>query len=237
MSAISLSHLSYAYESHNVVDDISLTVPPGSFVSIVGPSGCGKTTLLKLIGGLLTPLSGTVSYDGAPSIGYVFQQPALLPWRTVAENVALPQEIAGIPGDIETALTRARIGHTRDAYPTALSGGERQRAALARALATDPDILLMDEPFSALDELTRDICVEELITLHEQSPKPLTIVFVTHSIPEAVYLSDMVIVLDAATQKVLDTVPVPLTRPRKGTRTLPEFATTTACIRTALHHS
>lgn len=237
MSAISLSNLSYRYKDTNVLRDISLTIPHGSFVSVVGPSGCGKTTLLKLLGGLLTPTEGTISHDATARIAYMMQQPALLPWRTVAENVALPQEITGVPGDIEAALTRAHISHARDAYPLTLSGGERQRAALARALATDPDILLMDEPFSALDEITRDIFVEELITLHERAPKPLTIVFVTHSIPEAVYLSDMVIVLETVNLGVHDTVPVPLSRPRIGARTLPEFAHTTACIRTTLHRA
>ena len=206
--------------------DISLTVDRGAFVSVVGPSGGGKTTLLRAIGGLLEPTSGTILVDGVPpseakrrkAIGFVFQDPSLLPWRTVLGNIRLPLQLnagetPGDPGEPERLLEMVDLTKFRDYHPHQLSGGMRQRVALARALVLDPTVLLMDEPLGALDEMTRSVMRYELTRLWELSPK--TVVFVTHSIPEAVLLSDRVVVMSSQPGRVLGDMPIDLPRPRR----------------------
>jgi NitT/TauT family transport system ATP-binding protein len=205
---------------------VSLNVRQGEFLSLIGPSGCGKTTLLKLLGGLLVPTSGDILLDGAPpqaarrtkSIGVVFQDPALLPWRTVTANIRLPLEVnrqrrAG--PDPHGLLGLVGLDGFGGYYPHQLSGGMQQRAALARALATDPPLLLMDEPFGALDEITRTELRYELLRISARARK--TVVFVTHSIAEAVLLSDRVAVMSRRPGRIRAVVEIDLPRPRDET--------------------
>ena len=204
---------------------VDMEVEEGAFISIIGPSGGGKTTLLKVIGGLLEPTSGTVLVNGLPpvaaqrrkDIGFVFQDPALLPWRTVEENIRLPLQLnakeTGIKtGDPAHLLDAVGLKDFRDYYPRHLSGGMKQRVALARALVLDPAVLLMDEPLGALDEMTRIAMRHELLQLWESSRK--TVVFVTHSIPEAVLLADRVVVLSRQPGRIVREVAIDLPRPR-----------------------
>lgn len=207
----------------------------GEFVSVIGPSGGGKTTLLKVIGGLLQPTSGTVAIDGASPedaqllkrIGFVFQEPALLPWKTVTQNVRLPMEInhGKIPPNIGATgrlIETVGLDEFRDYYSHQLSGGMRQRVAFARALVTDPDVLLMDEPLGSLDEITRTSMRYELLKVWEALPK--TIVLVTHSIAEAVMMSDRVVVLSSRPGRVVGAVSIDLPRPREeALERAPEF--------------
>jgi NitT/TauT family transport system ATP-binding protein len=191
-------------------------------VSIVGPSGCGKSTLLRALGGLLTPTSGVVRIAGRPPdeakrrkrLGFVFQDASLLPWRSVIENVRLPLEVNRRAGGESPQVLVQLVGLTpfQDFYPHQLSGGMAQRAALARALVHNPEVLLMDEPLGALDELTRAQMRYEILQVWEQSRK--TVVFVTHSVPEAVLLSDRVVVLTPAPGRIAGVVAVDLPRPR-----------------------
>ncbi|MFB6105814.1 MAG: ABC transporter ATP-binding protein [Halobacteriaceae archaeon] len=189
-------------ESVTVFEDIDLEVRPGEFLSIMGPSGCGKTTLLNALTGLVPLASGTVSYDGADidpgafSFGYVFQEPRLLDWRTVSENVAFALRGAGVPEGERDArvaewLDRVGLGDSADAYPRALSGGMRQRVGVARALAVDPEVLFMDEPFGSLDDVTARMLRRDLLDLWADTGKE--VVFVTHDVSEAVALSDRVL--------------------------------------------
>jgi NitT/TauT family transport system ATP-binding protein len=202
---------------------IDLTVNDGEFVTILGPSGCGKTTLLHLLGGFEAPTSGVVEIDGkrvtgpGRDRGMVFQEATLFPWRTVRANVAWPMEVGGVAQ--RTALGRAdellaKVGLTGfgDAHPGELSGGMRQRAALARTLAMEPSVLLMDEPFGALDAQTREVMQEELTRLWQQSG--LTVVFITHDITEAIFLGDRVIVMGAAPGRIVEDCRIQLERPR-----------------------
>jgi NitT/TauT family transport system ATP-binding protein len=220
-----------------VLDEVSFEVPAHGVVCVVGPNGSGKSTLLRLISGLLTPDSGTITIDGQPvadadqRVGLVFQEPRLLPWRTAADNVAFPLELAGV-GRAERR-ERARglldlvgLASFERAYPHQLSGGMRQRVAIARALARDPQILLLDEPFSALDALTRERFNAELLELWQRTGT--TILLVTHSIAEAVFLADEVVVLTARPGRVAARVAVPLGRPR-----LPDALDSAAFSRTA----
>ena len=216
---------SFALGNGRVValDGVDLHVPVGQVVAIVGPSGSGKSTLLRLVAGLLTPDTGTVrvgdrDVEGPdPGVGLVFQEPRLLPWRSAIANVAYPLELAGSPRTERAARARelmALVGLAgfEDALPAQLSGGMRQRVALARALTLEPRVLLLDEPFGALDALTRDRLDAELLGLWERLGA--TIVIVTHSIPEAVFLADRVVVLSARPGHVVADVPVDLPRPR-----------------------
>ena len=204
---------------------IDLEVEEGAFVSVIGPSGGGKTTLLKAIGGLLEPTSGTVLVAGVSpiearrrkAIGFVFQDPALLPWRTVIENIRLPlqmniREALNGREEPERLLDAVGLAPFREYYPHQLSGGMRQRVALARALVLDPAVLLMDEPLGALDEMTRTAMRYEVLRLWDSSRK--TVLFVTHSIPEAVLLSDRVVVMSSQPGRVLREIPIDLPRPR-----------------------
>ena len=224
--------------------DIDLEIYEGEFVSIIGPSGCGKTTLLRIVGGLLTPTHGTVRIDHATPyearhqrlFGAVFQDAALLPWRTAAENVRLSFELNRDAdgddknSDVDELLDTVGLGGFHDSYPYQLSGGMKQRVALARALAARPRILLMDEPFGSLDEITRTDMGYELIRIWEG--RPTTVLFVTHSIVEAVMLSDRVIVLSPRPGEIVDVVDIELPRPRlQSIEESQEFADYTALMR------
>jgi len=232
--------------------DVSLSVAAGEFVAVIGPSGCGKTTLLRTIGGLLAPSSGSVRIAGetptaasrAKQVGYVFQDASLLPWRTVLENVRLPLEVnrrnhASTHLRPERLLDLMRLEEFRDYYPRQLSGGMQQRVALARTLVFDPSLLLMDEPFGALDEITREAMRYELLRIW-QSPltnggRRKTVVFVTHSIAEAVLLADRVAVLTAAPGRVKAAVEIDLPRPRtETTESSDEFRRYAAELRSLL---
>jgi NitT/TauT family transport system ATP-binding protein len=205
------------------LDDLSLRVPEGSLVSVVGPNGSGKSTLLRIIAGLIPADAGTVSVHGAevagpdPRVGLVFQEPRLLPWRTVMGNVTLPLALAGWDDRRRTERGRQLIAQLglegfERAYPAQLSGGLAQRAGIARALALEPDVLLMDEPFSAVDALTRDRLDEWLLTLWQRTGS--TILLVTHSISEAVFLADRVVVLSSRPGHVAAEIEVDIDRPR-----------------------
>ena len=205
------------------LDGLDLTVAGGEIVSLIGPNGSGKSTLLRVASGLLRPDHGEVTLDGRPltspdpGIGLVFQEPRLLPWRTVAENVAYPLELAGRPEAerrerVAELLDLVGLRASGDVVPSRLSGGMRQRAALARGLALSPEVLLLDEPFSALDALTRDRFNAELLKLW--SRMRTTILFVTHSIQEAIFVGDRVVVLSERPGRVIADLEVPFGRPR-----------------------
>ena len=205
--------------------DVNLLIGKGEFVSFIGPSGCGKTTFLRCVAALETPTAGSLTVNGmtaeaarrARAYGYVFQAAGLYPWRTIAGNIRLPLEIMGF----SRAEQEERVGRVLDLvelsgfgakYPWQLSGGMQQRASIARALAFDADILLMDEPFGALDEIVRDRLNEELLRLWNRTEK--TILFVTHSIPEAVYLSTKIVVMSPRPGRITDIIDSPLPRER-----------------------
>jgi NitT/TauT family transport system ATP-binding protein len=226
------------------LDDVSLTVDTGQFVSLVGPSGCGKSTLLNIVGGLTQATSGRVRVHGRevrrPSreIGMMFQSPVLLPWRTNLDNVLLPIEVFGLERGryVERArelLAAVGLQDFVDRYPWELSGGMQQRVAICRMLLYDPLVLLMDEPFGALDELSREFMNMELLRVWEARRK--TVLFVTHSISEAVLLSDVVVVMSPRPGRVAELVPVKLPRPRtRQTLSAPEFFEHVTYIRSVL---
>lgn len=206
--------------------DVTFTAEEGEFVSIVGPSGCGKSTLLKIIGNILNPTSGLILINGHSPVqaranreyGIVFQDPVLLAWRSNWQNVVLPLEILEVPARKRKQLAHellelVGLSQFADKLPRELSGGMRQRVSIARALSIKPRILLMDEPFGALDELTRDHMCLELQKIWQQTNK--TVLFVTHSISEAVFLSDRIVVLSSRPGTVLDNVEISLSRPRQ----------------------
>jgi NitT/TauT family transport system ATP-binding protein len=206
-----------------VLDHLSFEVKDEEFVCILGSSGCGKTTLLRLIAGLDTAESGSVFLDGEqingtdPKIGMVFQEYSLFPWRTVIDNIAFGLEMQGMPKEeryrvAERYLDLVNLEQFRDSYPSELSGGMRQRVAVARALALDPAILLMDEPFGALDAQTRNMLQKELLDIQDATKK--TIIFITHSVDEAVYLSDRIIVLTPRPGRICGMFDVTIPRPR-----------------------
>jgi NitT/TauT family transport system ATP-binding protein len=205
------------------LDRVSFDIETGNFVSILGPSGCGKSTLLKIISGLLPVSSGRISVNGKrvdrplENVGMVFQAPVLLKWRSVLSNILLPVEFAKL--DLETYRDKAQgliklvglVGF-EEMFPHQLSGGMQQRASLCRALVTDPQLLLMDEPFGALDAMTRDELDLELLRIWDERKK--TVLFVTHSIQEAVFLSDLVFVMSARPGRLLEKIRIELPRPR-----------------------
>ncbi|MEQ8398771.1 ABC transporter ATP-binding protein [Thalassobaculum sp.] len=219
----------------HALSDVDLTVGKGDFVSFIGPSGCGKTTFLRVIADLEQPTAGSIRVNGvspqearlARAYGYVFQAAALYPWRTVEKNVALPLEISGYSSDeqrerIARTLELVNLTGFEKKYPWQLSGGMQQRASIARALAFDADLLLMDEPFGALDEIVRDHLNEQLLELWARTDK--TICFVTHSIPEAVYLSTRIVVMSPRPGRVTDVIESTLPRDRPlDIRETPEF--------------
>ena len=217
-AAISAVGVSRAFEDGSVaLDGVSLDVAPGSVAVLVGPSGCGKTTLLRMIAGLDRPTRGTVTVDGAgagdeggpAAVAIAFQEPRLLPWRSTVRNVALPLELRGVPRRERLARAREMLGLVglADAHrklPGQLSGGMRMRAAIARALVTRPRVLLLDEPFGALDEITRHVLDDLVLSI--RSELSMTVVLVTHSIAEAAYLGDRIFVMAPAPGRVVRTV-------------------------------
>ncbi len=224
---IALRDVSHAFrtarETRTALDGVSLEIRSGEFLSIIGPSGCGKSTLLRLAAGLLPLQSGSLQVNGAVprraqqagAFGITFQDAALLPWRTVLANVRLPLEVQrrrGTPVDPRALLSLVGLSGFDRYYPHQLSGGMQQRAALARALVTDPPILLMDEPFAALDEITRTELRHELLRITAQTRK--TVLFVTHSLAEAVLLSDRVAVMSGAPGRIRTVIDIDLPRPR-----------------------
>jgi NitT/TauT family transport system ATP-binding protein len=217
------------------LSDVSLTVARGEFVSFIGPSGCGKTTLLRAVADLETPTGGAIRVNGmsphearvSRAYGYVFQAPALYPWRSVTRNIALPLEIMGFnKGEREARVAKGlelvNLSGFGNKYPWQLSGGMQQRASIARALSFDPDLLLMDEPFGALDEIVRDMLNQQLLRLWEVTGK--TVLFVTHSIPEAVFLSTHIVVMSPRPGRIIDVIACDLPRDRAlDIRETPEF--------------
>jgi NitT/TauT family transport system ATP-binding protein len=235
--ALVIDNLSLVYQSTRgdlkALDRLSMSVARAEFVAVLGPSGCGKSTLLNVISGLLTPSQGSVTIAGAlvtgprPDVGIVFQQPTLLPWKTVRENVLVP--IRALRRPVEDFTKKADelldlVGLTDFAqhYPSELSGGMQQRVGLARGLIHDPAVLLMDEPFAALDAMTRENMMMELQSLWLQTRK--SVVFITHSIPEAVFLADRVVVLSGRPARSLAVIDVGIGRPRAlETMAMPAF--------------
>ncbi|RZS78846.1 NitT/TauT family transport system ATP-binding protein [Pigmentiphaga kullae] len=209
----------------NALSAVDLAVRKGEFLTILGPSGCGKTTLLHMLGGFEFPTEGSVEIEGRPITGpgrdrgMVFQEAMLFPWRTVRANVAWPLLVAGTPrrqahARADELLARVGLARFGNAYPGELSGGMRQRAALARTLAMEPSVLLMDEPFGALDAQTREVMQEELTRLWQASG--LTVVFITHDINEAIFLGDRVVVMGASPGRVVEDRAIELERPRSS---------------------
>ncbi len=224
--------------------DVSLVIEPGEFVSLIGPSGCGKSTLLRLIGDLVRPTSGDLLVNGKDphrarldrDYGIVFQKATLLDWRTVSKNVELPLEIMDVEGREERAAAMLRMVQLQDFgthYPWQLSGGMQQRVAIARALAFRPSLLLMDEPFGALDEMTRELMQQEVLRIWDETDT--TVVFVTHSIPEAVFLSTRVVVMSPRPGRISDIIETNLSHPRdEDTRESPEYYAKVTEVREAL---
>lgn len=225
---------------------VDLQVGNGDFVSIIGPSGCGKTTLLRIIADLQQPDAGTISINGVSPerarlgrhYGYIFQAPALYPWRTIERNVALPLEIMGFDAAerrrrTEHYLKLVNLSGFERKFPWQLSGGMQQRVSIARALSFDPALLLMDEPFGALDEIVRDHLNEQLLQLWDQTRK--TVVFVTHSIPEAVFLSTKIVVMSPRPGRIIDVIPCDFPRNRAlEIRETPDFMKVAQRVRAGL---
>jgi len=234
--AVRLRAVTKVYENGVIaLGPLDLDVAKGEFVSLLGPSGCGKSTALRLIAGLGAPSAGTVSVshratraDGRHPIGFVFQEPTLMPWANVRENVRLPLKLSHAPateadGRIEEALTQVGLAEFADAFPRELSGGMKMRVSLARALVTDPDILLLDEPFAALDEITRFRLNNDLLDLWRKLHK--TVIFVTHSVFESVYLSQRVTVMTARPGRLASEFRIDIVEPRgEEFRTSAEYA-------------
>ena len=228
-AVISARNLDLTFETNDgpvhALKDVNLEIKKGEFVSFIGPSGCGKTTFLRCIAGLETPTAGDISVNGmtpdearrARAYGYVFQAAGLYPWRTIGGNIRLPLEIMGYTkkqqaGRVARVLELVELEGFEQKFPWQLSGGMQQRASIARALAFDADVLLMDEPFGALDEIVRDHLNEQLLQLWARTEK--TIAFVTHSIPEAVYLSTKIVVMSPRPGRISDVIESPLPKDR-----------------------
>jgi NitT/TauT family transport system ATP-binding protein len=249
-AVVSARKLGLTFETNDgpvrALSDIDLTIGKGEFVSFIGPSGCGKTTFLRVIADLEKPTDGTIEINGmtpeqareSRAYGYVFQAAALFPWRTIERNVSLPLEIMGLSraeqkNRVQRTLDLVNLTGFEKKYPWQLSGGMQQRASIARALAFDADLLLMDEPFGALDEIVRDHLNEQLLELWRRTNK--TICFVTHSIPEAVYLSTRIVVMSPRPGRVTDVIEstLPTERPL-DIRETPEFLAIAARVRDGL---
>jgi NitT/TauT family transport system ATP-binding protein len=219
---VSLRHVGKTFERGTVaLDDFNLTVGSGEFVSLLGPSGCGKSTALRIIAGLSKASQGTVEWPGKESggaqIGFVFQDPTLMPWASVAANVRLPLKLSHADESqsqvsVTRALARVGLGDFADAYPRELSGGMRMRTSIARALVTDPELLLMDEPFAALDEISRFKLNNDLLDVWQALRR--TVIFVTHSVFESVYLSQRIVVMTPRPGRVFAEIPIDAPYPR-----------------------
>jgi NitT/TauT family transport system ATP-binding protein len=249
VSVVEIKGLTKRFEQGNVValQDIELAIEPGEFVSLIGPSGCGKSTLLRIIGDLIKPSSGTVVVNGKPApraradhdYGIVFQDSVLFDWRTVAKNVALPLEMLGWDrrrrkARVDEMLDLVELRGFGDHHPWQLSGGMQMRVAIARALAFQPALLLMDEPFGALDEMTRERLNMELLRIWDASKS--TVVFVTHSISEAVFVSTRAVVMSARPGRIADIVNIDLPYPRSAqTREETRYFELVTQVREALH--
>ena len=243
---IQFSHIDKRFGPVEALEDVSLTVGDGEFVSLIGPSGCGKTTMLRIAAGLEVPSEGEVTVNGDTprnacrqhQIGVAFQRPALLASRTALKNVSMTLEITGregalSPGDL---LTDFGLGGFHDHYPHQLSGGMQQRVNIAAALVHNPPILLLDEPFGALDELTRESMGEWLGAVLNRSPK--TVIFVTHSVEEATILSDRIVVLSARPGRISEIIQVGMPRPRsREIRTDEDFLREVARVRSSLYRA
>ena len=252
---IAIDHVSKIYNSNGsavtALHDVSMAIAPGEFISLIGPSGCGKSTLMRLIGDLDQPSSGTILVKNKTperaridrDYGIVFQAPVLYDWRSVEKNVELPLEVMGRPSAErhERAQAMLRLVGLQDfghSYPWQLSGGMQQRVSIARALAFSPSILLMDEPFGALDEITRERMQAELLSIWGGAETDTTVIFVTHSIPEAVFLSDRVVVMSPRPGRIEHIVAVDLPRPRDiVTRESPRFFELVTEVRESLRES
>jgi NitT/TauT family transport system ATP-binding protein len=242
---VTLSSVSKSYgSSAPILQQIDLSIAKGEFVSLIGPSGCGKSTLLKLISGLTSATSGAILVDGMTpvdareTISYIFQDATLLPWRTVSGNVGLGLDLERVSSEVRnqkvsSLLDLVGLAHVADSYPRQLSGGMKMRVSVARALATKPRLLLMDEPFGALDEMTRDRLNEELLRLHAE--QNWTALFVTHSVAEAVFLSTRVIVLAPSPGRIAREIPIDLPFPRTSeTRETAQFESLVTDVSRAL---
>jgi len=243
---VEISGLSKMFGTLEVLSSIDLAVEQGEFIAVVGPSGCGKTTFLRMVAGLEPATSGTILLDGKPlagpgnNRGFVFQNDSLVPWRTVLSNALIGPELAGSVGSAERQRTLdllklVGLGGFENYYPRQLSGGMRQRVNLARALAIDPDVLLMDEPFDSLDAQTHEIMQTELLRIWEQGRK--TVLFVTHQIDEAVFLSDRVLVFARRPGRLQESIEIKLPRPRSlALKRTPEFIAYVDRIWTMIEH-
>ncbi len=218
-----LKDVTKVFDGFTAVDKVSFTASEGEFICIVGPSGCGKTTVLRLVAGLVTPSSGSLSINGTPisgpgsDRGMIFQEYALFPWRTVRDNVAFGLEIKGVPKEVRNKsvdryLRLVGLSEFGARYPHELSGGMKQRVAIARVLAREPNVMLADEPFGALDVQTRRQMQEEFLSIWKSERK--TILFVTHSVEEAIFLADRIVLLSAKTRSIKRIMSVQLSRPR-----------------------
>jgi NitT/TauT family transport system ATP-binding protein len=247
MSVVRIKDVTKRFGETTALQGIDLEIEPGEFVSLIGPSGCGKSTLLRVIGDLIQPTSGTASVNGKPArqaridhdYGIVFQDAVLYDWRTVGKNIALPLELARWNrrrrvAKVNEMLDLVELTGFENHHPWQLSGGMQQRVAIARALSFDPSLLLMDEPFGALDEMTRERMNMELLRIWEASRS--TVVFVTHSIAEAVYLSTRVVVMSPRPGRISNVITVDLPQPRTATtREEPRFFELVTDVREALH--
>ncbi|HZT25564.1 MAG TPA: ABC transporter ATP-binding protein [Pseudolabrys sp.] len=223
---VSLRNVSKAFERGTVaLRGFDLEVREGEFVSLLGPSGCGKSTALRIVAGLSEASQGNVENSAAGKLGFVFQEPTLMPWADVAANVRLPLDLAriGAPAAVGNALARVGLADFAHAYPRELSGGMRMRVSIARALVTEPQLLLMDEPFAALDEITRFKLNNDLLALWQEMRR--TVIFVTHSVFESVYLSQRIVVMTPRPGRVFTEIAIPAPYPRhEEFRTSAEYA-------------
>jgi NitT/TauT family transport system ATP-binding protein len=242
-SLVSLRYISKTFDSGTqAIAALDIDVREGEFLSLVGPSGCGKSTALRIIAGLIAPTTGSIEWpSGKPEIGFVFQEPTLMPWRTALDNARLPLELKGISrGDAEArsraALARVGLGEFVSAYPRELSGGMKMRVSIARAIAAQPKLLLMDEPFAALDELTRHALNDDLLKLAREDG--ITVIFVTHSVYESAYLSDRVVVMTPRPGRIAADIALsPPAIRDESWRLTPAFAEAAGRISAALGHA
>jgi NitT/TauT family transport system ATP-binding protein len=248
-TVVSIQGVTKSFERAGVVavQDIGLEIGRGEFISLIGPSGCGKSTLLRIVGDIIEPTAGTIAVNGKTArrarldrdYGIVFQSPVLYDWRTVGRNIALPLEMLGWERTrrkerVKEMLDLVELTQFEQHHPWQLSGGMQQRVAIARALSFDPALLLMDEPFGALDEMTRERLNMELLRIWSETGS--TVVFVTHSIPEAVFLSTRVVVMSARPGRIVGIVPIDLPQPRTAsTREEPPFFELVTQVRERLH--